>query len=355
MAEQPAADRTEQPTPKRLQKARNKGQVAHSRELPAVVVLMALVGTVALLAPSLLQWLISQMKEGMCGNVAAFSSEKALISFMNTKIVDSILLISPILAALSVASLVGCVTVSGLNFAPEAVKLDWEFINPASGLQKLINVRSLVNLLVSVLKLVGITIIVWLYLRDRLEELAALRWAWSEQILVGICGIILGLMIRVGIGLAVIAIAEAFYQKWKYTEDLKMTRQDVKRERKDTEGSPEVKGRIRRIQLQMAMKRISAEVPKATVVLVNPAHVAVALRYETDTMDAPVVVAKGADHLAEKIREIARAYGVPVIRRPELARAMYATVKPGSAIPETLYVAVAEVLALIYRLRNNRV
>jgi flagellar biosynthetic protein FlhB len=161
-------------------------------------------------------------------------------------------------------------------------------------------------------------------------------------------------MIRVGIALLVIAIADTYYQKWKYIEDLKMSRQEVKQERKDTDGSPEVKGRIRRIQLQMAMRRISAEVPKATVVLVNPTHVAVALRYETDTMDAPVVVAKGADHIAEKIREIARAYGVPVIRRPELARTIYSTVNIGGSIPETLYVAVAEVLALIYRLRHAK-
>jgi len=355
MPEKPAAEKTEQPTAKRLQKARQKGQVPYSREMPAVVVLMAFVAALALLAPSLLQWLTTQMKEGMSGNAGVFSSDKAFISFFNAKVIDSILVISPILAVLSVASVLVCVGVSGLNFAPEAVRMDWDLINPASGLQKLINPRSLVNLLVSVVKLTGITIIVWLYLRSRLEDLAALRWAWSEQILVGIGGIILGLMIRVGIALMVIAVAETFYQKWKYIQELKMTRQEVKQERKDTEGSPEVKGRIRRIQLQMAMKRISAEVPKATVVLVNPTHVAVALRYETKTMDAPVLVAKGADHIAEKIREIARAYGVPVIRRPELARTIYSTVQIGRSIPETLYVAVAEVLALIYRLRRSKV
>jgi flagellar biosynthetic protein FlhB len=315
---------------------------------------MALVATLALLAPGLLEWFVSQMKQGMSGNAAAFSSDKAFIGFMNGKIIDSVLVISPILAVLSVASALVCVGVSGLNFAPQAVRLDWEFINPASGLQKLINPRSLVNLMVSVVKLLGITVILWFYLRSRLEDLAALRWAWSEQILVGIGGIILGLMIRVGIGLMVIAIAETLYQKWKYIQELKMTRQEVKQERKDSEGSPEVKGRIRRIQLQMAMKRIAAEVPKATVVLVNPTHVAVALRYESKMMDTPVVVAKGGDHLAEKIREIARAYGVPIIRRPELARTIYSTVKVGNPIPETLYVAVAEVLALIYRLRRRK-
>ena len=143
----------------------------------------------------------------------------------------------------------------------------------------------------------------------------------------------------------------------------RMTKQEVKEERRQTEGAPEVKSRIRRIQLQMAMKRMLAEVPKASVVLTNPTHVAVALRwdpkgqktrYRTTVPEAPVLVAKGADHLAEKIREIARAYGVPIVRKPELARTIYSTVELDSPIPGTLYVAVAEVLALVYRLRHRK-
>jgi len=248
-----------------------------------------------------------------------------------------------------------CVIISGPNFAPAAVRLKWNAINPAAGLERLINTHSLVHLLVSILKLLFISIIVWLYLRNKLNTLASLRWAWSVQMVTVIGKTIVGLMIRVCIALLVIGLAEAFYQKWKYLQDLKMTRQEVKQERRDTEGSPEVKSRIRRIQFQMALRRISAEVPKASVVLVNPNHVAVALRYEAPTMEAPVLVAKGADYLAEKIREIARAYGVPVIRRPELARTIYSTVDLGSPIPESLYVAVAEVLAMIHRLRHSKV
>jgi len=169
-----------------------------------------------------------------------------------------------------------------------------------------------------------------------------------------IAKIILGLMIRICAVLLVIGLADTLYQRWKYIQDLKMTRQEVKEERRETEGSPEVKSRVRKIQFGMAMKRMLQEVPKSSVVLVNPTHVAVALRYETKTMESPVVVAKGADHLAEKIREIARAYGVPVIRRPELARTIYSTVNIGNPIPQALYVAVAEVLAMIYRLRHRK-
>jgi flagellar biosynthetic protein FlhB len=133
-----------------------------------------------------------------------------------------------------------------------------------------------------------------------------------------------------------------------------MTRQEIKQELKDTEGSPEVKVRIRRIQIQMSMKRMLQDVPKAKVVLVNPTHVAVALKYDSPNMDAPVVLAKGADHIAEKIMEIARAYGVPIIRRPELARAIFSTVQIGQPIPQDLYVAVAEVLAMLLRLKRRK-
>ena len=212
----------------------------------------------------------------------------------------------------------------------------------------------MVKFLLSVLKLLLISLIAWLYLRSRLDLLATLRWAWSVQILVVIAKIILGLMIRLGIVLLAMSIAEAYYQKWKYIQELKMTKQEVKDELKDTMGSPEVKNRIRKLQFQAVLKRMLQEVPKANVVLVNPTHVAVALRYDAETMESPVIVAKGADTMAEKIREIARAYGVPIIRRPELARTIYSTVKLGDPIPETLYVAIAEVLAMIYRLRRRK-
>ncbi|MHC4648782.1 MAG: EscU/YscU/HrcU family type III secretion system export apparatus switch protein, partial [Planctomycetota bacterium] len=308
MPEQPAAERTEQPTTKRLEKARQKGQVPQSQELGSVMTLLALVAVVTMLAPDMLQWFTVQLKQGLSGRSEVFGDREIFVSFMNARVADSMVVICPILAVVCVASAMTCVAIGGLNFAPQAVRLKWDMINPATGLEKLTNTRSLVTLAASILKLLFISIIVWLYLQNKLDTLASLRWAWSGQIVTVIGKTIVGLMIRVGIALLVIGLADAFYQKWKYLQDLKMTRQDVKQERKDTEGSPEVKGRIRRIQFQMALRRVSAEVPKATVVLVNPTHVAVALRYEAETMEAPVLVAKGADYLAEKIREIARAH-----------------------------------------------
>jgi flagellar biosynthetic protein FlhB len=354
MAEQPAAEKTYHPTFRKLQKARQRGHLPQSEELMSVATLLVLVAMVALLGPSLTKWFIVQIKHGMsCENIV-FADTKAFIAFINGKIVDLILVILPVLAALFVVTVLAGVAMSGLNFAPGAIELKFNKLNPVEGFGKLVNVRSMVKLLTSILKLVGISLVVWLYIRNKLDVFASLRWAWAAQMLAVIARLILGLLIRVGIVLLVIGIAEAFYQKWKYIHDLKMTRQEAKQDRKDTEGSPEVKGRIRRVQIEMASRRMLREVPKASVVLVNPTHVAVALRYEAKEMEAPVMVAKGADHLAEKIREIARAYGVPIIRRPELARTIYSTVEPGNPIPEALYVAVAEVLGMIYRLRRRR-
>ncbi|HIJ52560.1 MAG TPA: flagellar biosynthesis protein FlhB [Planctomycetes bacterium] len=354
MPEKPAAERTEQPTPKKLEKAREKGQVPRSQELTSVVTLLALITAIALLSPSLLRWFIVQVKHGMSCEIDVFADSKSFSDFINAKIVDSILVVCPILAALFAGSVLACVAISGLNFAPEAISLKFSQLNPVTGFAKLVNARSMVKLLVSIFKLLFVSFIVWFYLQSRLNMLASLRWAWSIQILAVIAKIILGLLIRVGIALLVIGVADAFYQKWKYTQELKMTRQEVKQERKDFEGSPELRSRIRRTQFEMARKRMLQEVPKATVVLVNPTHVAVALRYDAKTMESPVLVAKGAEQLAEKIREIARAYGVPVIRKPDLARTIYSTVKLGGLIPQTLYVAVAEVLAMIYRLRRRK-
>jgi len=354
MPEKPAAEKTEQPTPKKLERSRRKGHVPQSQELSSAATILVLVAMVALSAPGLLEWFIMQTKQGLSCQNSVFADSKTFINFVNTKVTDSIAVIWPILAALFAGAIAAGVAISGFNFAPGAIELKFSSINLVTGLGKLVDAKSLVRLLTSILKLFFVSLIVWLYLQSRLDTFAGLRWAWSAELMTGIGEIILGLMIRVGIALLVIAVAEAFYQKWKYIQDLKMTRQEVKTERKDLEGSPEVKARIRKIQIEMAARRMLQEVPKANVVLVNPTEVAVALRYEAKTMDAPVVVAKGAGHLAEKIREIARAYGVPIVRKPELARTIYATVGLGRSIPESLYVAVAEVLAMIYRLRHKK-
>jgi flagellar biosynthetic protein FlhB len=355
MPERPAAERTEQPTPRRLQKARESGQVPQSQELASAVTLMVLLLATALLGPGLFRWCKTKLVAGLApGPDTAFTDPQTFLKFLNATTLDSMVALLPILAALTAAGVLASAAVGGLTFSPEALRLKWNAINPAVAVQQLLDKRALVRLLTSILKLLFVSVIVWLYLRDKLEVLAALRWAWSTEMISATARIILGLGLRVGIAIMAIGLADAFYQRWQHLQELKMTRQEVRQEHKDLEGSPEIKARIRRLQVEMSMRRLMREVPKASVILVNPTHVAVALRYEAKTMEAPVLLAKGADLLAERIIKIGRSYGIPIVRRPAVARAIYATVKPGRAIPEALYMAVAEVLAMIYRLRQRK-
>jgi len=354
MAEKPAAEKTEQPTPRRLGKARQKGQTPQSQDLSAAVTLIVLLLALVLLGPGFFEWCRSKIESSVSVQAGVFVNSQTFLAYMNARIFEAAIVALPILVSITAAGILAGLAVGGATFAPGAIRFKWNAINPASVVQQLFGKRSLVRLLSSIAKLLFVSLIVCIYLRDKLETLATLRWAWSAGIITAIAKIVFGLGIRVGIAVLVIGIADAFYQKWQHLEDLKMTRQEVKQERKETEGSPEVKSRIRRIQLEMSMRRLMQEVPKANVILVNPTHVAVALRYDTKTMDAPVLLAKGADHLAQKIIKIAQSHGIPIVRRPEAARAIYASVQPGQTIPEALYVAVAEVLAMLYRLRQKK-
>jgi len=350
----PAAEKTEQPTQRKLKKAREKGQVPKSEELPSVVILLMLSVALALVAPKFLEWFSTQIKMTASTNTAPLQSSTAFIHFINTKLMNLTLLIVPVFSLLFAGAILANVVVSGLNISSEPVKPKLQSINPINGAKKLINAKSFVKLGLSILKLSIVTFIIFFYLRNKLDTLENLRWAWSNQILITIAKIIFGLMLRIVAALLIVAITDVLYQKFKHLHDLKMTKQEVKEERKETEGSPELKTRIRKTQIQMAMQRIRQEVPKASIVLVNPTHYAVALKYEAKTMESPILVAKGADYIAEKIREIARAYGVPIVRKPELTRTLYSTVKPGESIPQNLYMAVAEVLAMIYRMKQKK-
>jgi flagellar biosynthesis protein FlhB len=348
-----AGERTFQPSFRKLQRAREKGQVPRSQELAYAVTLAALGLTLFLLAPNLLNWCVRLMEQGLSGRADVFEATDTFLAYSTQVTTSALVCAGPILLALFIAGIVGSVALGGYTFSGEALELKWEQINPAENIKRLMNSQALVTLILSIAKLTVISVVAWLYLRRQLDSLAALRWAWSTEILVATGRIILGLCLRIGVVLVVIALADLLYQRWKYNHDLMMSVEEVKQEHRDMEGAPEIKARIRRIRLQMVMQRVQQEVPKADVVLVNPTHVAVAIRYDTG-MEAPTVVAKGADLMADRIRQIARAYGVPIVHRPELARTLYAGVKVGGAIPQDLYVAVAEILALIYRLRQKR-
>ena len=346
--------KTEKPTPRRIEKSREEGQIPHSQEMLSAVSLIVLIGVIALIGPWFVNWCKEQIIEGFSCDYGLMENSQVFTKFINSKIASVLIIISPILLALMIAGIAGSIMVGGLNFTTKALKWKRDGLNPANGIKQLFSTENLVKLGLSIIKLAFIGIIVWVYIEQKMEEIATMQWMWSDRLLSSISGVIFGAIIRICLGLLVIGAADWFYQKWRYMEKLKMSKQDIKDEHKDTEGSPQVKNKLRQKQFESAMRRMLQDVPKANVVLVNPTHVAVAIQYNPDTMAAPIVLAKGGDHMCEKIKDIARAHGVPIIRRPPLARELYATVKLGYPIPEKLYTAVAEILALIYRLKQNR-
>ncbi len=354
MADKPAAERTEKPTSRRLNKAREGGQIPQSQELAAGVTLLTLLLSLMVLGPGLFAWCKSRAESGLSGETSAFLTPSAFIAYQNTTLADAVMIMLPILVALSVTGIASSLVMGGWTFTAKSLQFRWDVLNPTAAMQRAFSLRALVRLLLSILKLVFISVIVWVYLRGRLETLAALRWAWSTQLLTATAQILVGIGLRITVAALILGIADAIYQKWNYMRDLMMTREEVKQEHKDTEGDPKIKSRIRRIQFEMSMRRMRQQVPKASVILVNPTHVAVALQYDAKTMEAPILLAKGADLMAQRIMEIGRAYGIPIVRRPPVARAIFASVKPGQPIPEALYMAVAEVLAMIYRLRQRK-
>lgn len=354
MPDQPASERTEEATPERLRKARQEGQVPQTQELPSALMIGMLLLMLGLFGGHLHGWLVAQVRDGVSMRPAGAMGAEGLVGIFRDRAARLLVTVSPFLAAAAAVSIFASLLGSGWAYSPKAAQLRLDRLSPVKGLKSLFSARSAVHLLISVLKMTALVVIVYGYLKDKWPVCFSLRWATAEGAVVVTARLVVGLLGRIAIAILVIGGIDLLYQRWRYRHDLRMTKQEVKEERRQHELSPEVRGRIRAIQIEMVRKRMLQEVPQADVVLTNPTHVAVALRYEQTTMDAPVVLAKGADLLAERIRQIARAHGVPVLYRPELARTIFRTVELGKPIPEALFVAVAEILAMIYRLRRRR-
>ena len=353
MADRPASERTEPPTPERLRKAREEGKIPQSQEMPAALALGTLLLTLSLSGAALWRWFSRQVADGCAFDLARSFDAESAIQLIRDKGTEALAVLAPFMVAMSASAVFGSVVVSGWSIAPKATRIDPARINPANGLRNLVSTRSVVNLLASLAKLAIIGAIVVAYFRDKLGFCLSLVWASPLEGLKATMDGVFGVTSRIAAALLVIALLDALYQRWQHRRDMRMTRQEIKEERRQHEVSPEVRSRIRAVQFEMVRKRMLQAVPTADVVLANPTHVAVALKYDAAAMNAPQVVAKGADLLSEQIKEIARTHGVPIVQRPELARAIYNTCDPGDVVPEPLYIAVAEVLAMIYRLRRQ--
>jgi len=287
-------------------------------------------------------------------DISPMSDPQAFTGFVNGMLTDSLVLCAPYFLTFALAGVAAAAMVGGITFSAEPLKPKLSEISPIKGVKQFFSMRSLIRLVLSVAKIVLIAALAWFYFDDRLSTLAALQWVWPEETMRAVCEPVVGLTTQVCIALLAVALADVAFQRYKFNKDMMMTKQEVKEENKQTDGSPEVKNKIRQQQMQMSQKRMLEDVPQADVVIVNPTHVAVALKYDAKSGEAPTVVAKGGDAMCEKIKEIARAYGVPIVRRPKLARVIFSNVEIDQSIPENLFIAVAEVLAMVYRLRQGK-
>ncbi len=348
-------ERTEQPTPKRLREAREKGQVARSRDLALAAASVA--ATVALARFG--SRLLSGLAEHLASDLAHFGDAPlATLSAgdINSRVIQGAGLIALLVGPIAIATMVVGVGMHGFQggwvFAPNALQFNWSRLNPANGFKRFGMKQSGADTLKTLISVAVITYLSWRVVGIAIDEATQLAWltplgaaalAWSHTDT---------LLWRVAWALGVLALGDYALQKYRLTSSLKMTKQEVKDEHKMMEGSPENKRRVRKAQFAMARRRMMQDVARATVVITNPTHFAVALEYRRDKMAAPLVLAKGADLVALRIREAARDHGIPIIENKPLAQALFRTAEIGQTIPAPLFGAVAEILAYLVRIKQ---
>ena len=354
MAESPGQERTERATAKRRMEARKQGQVALSREVPSALILIAVLGVFYFAGSRVLEDLTRLFGEFFgqlhTTRLRTVNDAAALISALFR---SCLLLLAPMVLPLLVAGVAGNVLQIGFEIHAEPLAPKLSKLNPLAGLKRIVSMRGLVELVKSLVKVLFIGAIAWSVVSGYLADFPTLVrrdiagiWEFTHtaayRILFYVC-----------LAMVVLAVLDYAYQRWQHEENLKMTKQEIRDERKQTEGDPQIKSRIRSLQRQAAYHRMIAEVPTADVVITNPTHLAIGLRFDPAEMNAPQVVAKGADYLAARIRDIAREHGVPLVENQPLAQSLYRLADPGDYIPVELYRAVAEVLAYVYRLKGR--
>ncbi|MEJ2641144.1 MAG: flagellar biosynthesis protein FlhB [Desulfosarcinaceae bacterium] len=351
MAEGQDQEKTEEPTPKKRSDAREKGQVPNSRELTSVVILLTALGIFFFGG----NWMLGRLTEFMQITFSRAGSFEFKISTMSSYcwsvFTSGITVLAPVMGALMFAGIVGNVSQNGFLLTTEPLTPKLNKLNPISGLGRLFSLKSLTELVKSLIKLLIVGVVSYKVVRKEIDAFPGLVNLAAIDILVFISKLAFKTMLYTSLVMVLLAVADVAYQRWEHEKDLRMTKQEVKDEAKQQQGDPAVKARIRSVQREMARKRMMAAVPEATVVITNPTHLAIALKFEND-LPAPVVLAKGAGHLAAKIRAIAAQNEIPIVEQKPLARSLYKLVEVGDYIPAELYRAVAEVLAYVYRLKG---
>jgi flagellar biosynthetic protein FlhB len=346
-------EKTEQPTGKRVGEARKKGQVAKSRDLTAVSVLVAGGVSIYLSRNIILSNFRHIIESAWSPESFSVIGYFAVSDFFKNIIISVFLMLAPIILTITATAVIlNRVQLKGFLLSFETMKLNLGNLNPLNGLHRMFSLRSTAELVKSIFKLLIISYAVYSALWPERIALAQLAGLEIDDF-VRLTGMLaLKLLFRVAAIMFVLSVIDFQYQKWQTRKDLMMTRQEIKEEQKQSEGNPQIKSRIRTIQRTLARQRMLSRIPKASVIITNPTHFAVALHYEPG-MEAPTVVGKGVDFLAKKIIETGRKYGIAIVRNPPLARALYKQVRLEATIPVELYRAVAKVLAYIYQQKRS--
>ena len=356
MAEQGGQDKTEEPTAKKLTDARQKGQVPRSREFTTVMVLIASAVGMLFVGENILRSLTEVMADSFTfSRKEIFNPAEMMLHFLSS--IETIsLALGSFLAITLLAALIAPASIGGWNFSVQAFAAKPEKMDPLKGFKRIFGPQGLIELAKALGKFILIGTIATLILWNLRDQLLTLGQQEVEVAMTDLSYLVIWVFLGLSSSLLLIALIDVPFQHWNHTRQLKMTKQEIKDESKNTEGNPEVKGRIRRMQIELSQQRMMQDIPEADVIITNPTHYAVALKYDQTSTGAPTVVAKGSDLIAQQIRMVGDANEVPILEAPPLTRAIYYSTEIGNEIPSGLYIAVAQVLAFVFQLRryNNR-
>lgn len=346
-------ERTERASPKRLKEARERGDVVRSRELNTMLLLLAAAAGFLMLGRGMTTDLLGLMVQSFSIDRELLEDPHWLAQALASAAVQALLLLAPFFLLMTIIALLAPMLLGGWAFSAEALSLKFERINPTAGFKRIFSVKGLAELIKASIKFVLIGSVAIISLGDQFEQLMQIGHGTLKSDL-GMAGErILLTFLLICASTAIIAAVDVPFQLWDHGKRLKMSRQEVKDEMKETEGKPEVRARIRGMQQEIASRRMMAEVPRADVIITNPTHYAIALRYDQASMDAPRLVAKGVDEVAQRIKAIGQANHIPLYEAPLLARALYRSTRLNQTIPAGLYLAVAQVLAYVFQLRKD--
>ncbi|MFZ6693539.1 flagellar biosynthesis protein FlhB [Undibacterium sp. SXout20W] len=354
MAEESDLEKTEPASSKRLEQAREEGDVPRSRELSTCAILFAAGGAFWAMGGGLIHQLQQTLIAGLSLERNVAFDFNLLITQLGSNLLGVLMAFAPLAGVFIVVALGSPVLIGGWLFSAKSLQPNFGRLNPISGLGNMLSVRALVELVKAIAKTILVGSVAWAVISRQKEAIFSLPMEDVANSIPHVGHMLLVCFISIVGALVAIAAIDAPYQMWQYANKLKMTRQEVIQESKEANGNPQIKAKIRQQQREMARRRMMAEIPNADVVVTNPTHFAVALKYTQGGNGAPKVVAKGADEVAAKIRELAKENNVPLLEAPPLARALYKHTDLGDEIPEALYGAVAEVLAYVYQLRTYR-